>query len=49
MGVSGWVGVAEWVWVGVAGWVCPQKYLKNASSRVAKAFTDVIVNEKQST
>jgi len=25
---------------------CPQKILKNASSRVAKAFTDVIVNEK---
>jgi len=25
-----------------------KKILKNASSRVAKAFTDVIVNEKQS-
>jgi len=28
--------------------VCPKKILKNASSRVANAFTDVIVNEIQS-
>jgi len=28
--------------------VSAKKILKNASSRVAKAFTDVIVNEKQS-
>jgi len=30
-------------------WVCRQKYIENAnaSSRVAKAYTDVIVYEKQ--
>ena len=34
------------VYVCVCGWVCPPKILKNSSSRVAKAFTDVTVNEK---
>jgi len=33
------------VWVGVG---VRKRILKNASSRITKAFTDVIVNEKQS-
>jgi len=46
--VCGCVCVCVCVCVGVRVCVC-KIILKNASSRVAKAFTDVIVNEKQST